>query len=87
MTAIEEKVSGIKDFVNAEELERIKTKMGKPERVICPFNKRYWQLPLECTGYHYVCPHLERVCVVCDHPEKREWKVSHASSHVKVFTR
>jgi hypothetical protein len=87
MTVIEEKVSEIKDFVNAEELERIKMKMDKPERVICPFNRRYWLLPLECTGYHYVCPHLERVSIVCEHPEKREWKVSYVGPDVRVLTR
>jgi hypothetical protein len=61
--------------------------MSNPERVICPFNKSYWQLPLACTGYHYVCPHLNRVRITCDHPEKREWTVSHVSPGVKVLTR
>jgi hypothetical protein len=55
MTAAEEKIAEIKDFVSTEELERIKAKMSNPERVICPFNKRYWQLPLACTGYHEPC--------------------------------
>jgi len=87
MTEIEEKIAGIKEFVNTEELERIKAKMSDPERIICPFNKRYWQLPLACTGYRYVCPHLDRTRVSCDHPEKREWKVSHVGLGVKVLTR
>jgi len=87
MTEIEEKIAGIKEFVNTEELKRIKAKMSEPERIICPFNKRYWQLPLACTGYRYVCPHLDRTRVSCDHPEKREWKVSHVGPGVKVLTR
>ncbi len=87
MTEIEEKVAEIKDLVNREELLRIEAKMREPERIICPFNKRYWQLPLACIGYHYICPHLDRMRIVCDHPEKREWKVSHVSPGVKVLTR
>jgi hypothetical protein len=86
MTVIDEKLSEIKDFVNIEGLERIKMKIGKSERVICPFNRRYWQLLLECTGYHYVCPHLDRVRIVCNHPEKREWKVSYVSPDLRVLT-
>ena len=87
MTEIEEKVAEIKDLVNREELLRIEAKMREPERIICPFNKRYWQLPLACIGYHYICPHLDRIHIACDHPEKREWKVSHVGPGVKVLTR
>jgi hypothetical protein len=87
MTEIEEKITGIRDVVNNAELERISAKMSEPERVVCPFNKRYWQLPFACVGYHYVCPHLDRMRIACDHPEKREWKVSHVSPGVKVLTR
>ncbi len=87
MTEAEERLAEIRDVVNAEELERIKAKMMEPERVICPFNKRYWQLPQACTGYRYVCPHLDRVRVACDHPEKRGWKIASESPHVKVLFR
>jgi hypothetical protein len=87
MTEIEEKVAEIKNVVNREELLRIEAKMREPGKIICPFNKRYWQLPLACIGYHYVCPHLDRMRIACDHPEKRRWKVSHVSPGVKVLTR
>ena len=60
MIEIQKKLAGNKDFVNWEELKRIETKMGEPERVICPFNELYWQLSLSCAGYHYVCPGLDR---------------------------
>lgn len=76
MNLIEEKLAGIKDLVNDEELDRVKTKMDDPDRVICPLNKRYFQLPIACTGHHYVCPHLDLTNIACDHPEKRESKVS-----------
>ena len=87
MTEIEEKVAEIKDLANREELLRIEAKMREPERIICPFNKRYWQLPLACIGYHYVCPHLDRIHIACDNPEKREWKVAYSGPTVKVLTR
>lgn len=84
---LEEKLAEIRDFLNQEELENIKAKMSQPDKVVCPLNKRYFQLPLSCTGYKYICPHLDRNHMVCDHPENRKWKVAHVSPGVKILTR
>jgi hypothetical protein len=87
MSHIDEKLEEIKELVKDYELESLRAKMENPDRVICPMNKRYWQVPLACTGYHYVCPHLDLTNVVCGHPEKRQWSVSYSGPYVKVLTR
>jgi hypothetical protein len=87
MTEIEEKLAGIKGMVNDGEIEIIKAKMQDPDRIICPLNKRYAQLPFVCTGYQYVCMYLNRAQIACNHPEKREWQVTYASPTLKILTR
>jgi hypothetical protein len=87
MTEIEEKLMGIKGLVNDDEMARIKVKMQDPDRIICPLNKRYAQLPLVCTGYQYVCMYLNRVQIVCNHPDKREWQATYSSPTIRVLTR
>jgi hypothetical protein len=87
MIEIEEKIAGIRDMVSREELARLETRMADSQRIVCPLNKRYWQMPLACVGYRYVCPHLDRMGIACNHPEKREWKVSYAGPDVKILTR
>ena len=72
MIETEEKLAGIKALLNDEEMARIKAKMQHPDRVLCPLNKRYVQLPLVCIGYQYVCIYLDRAQIACNHPENRE---------------
>jgi len=71
MTEIEEKLVGIRELVNDEEMARIKAKIQDPDRIICALNKRYAQLPLGCIGYQYVCTYLNRVQITCNHPDKK----------------
>ncbi|MBN1850239.1 MAG: hypothetical protein JW932_16835 [Deltaproteobacteria bacterium] len=87
MMVIEEKLNEIKDSVNDTQIARIKEKMENPERVLCPFNRRYAQLPFICTGYRYVCPHLDRKQIVCNHPENKKWKEEYSGPRVRVLVR
>ena len=82
-----EKINDIKDIVNDTERLRIKAKMENPDKVLCPFNRKYAQLPYICTGYRYVCPNLDRQQLACNHPENREWKVTYSGSTVRVLVR
>ena len=55
MIEIEEKLAGINGLVNENEMLNIRAAMQNPQRVLCPFNKRYVNLPIFCVGYQYIC--------------------------------
>jgi hypothetical protein len=71
MEDIEEKLEGIKNCVTEEKLTAIKNGLADPLTVICPFNRRYAQLPQVCISYQYVCRHLNTAEMACNHPENR----------------
>lgn len=87
MISILEKLDDIKYIVNDKEMAGIKEKMENPDRALCPFNRKYAQLPFICTGYRYVCPNLDRQQLVCNHPENREWKETYSGPLVRVLVR
>lgn len=68
MTPENTTLDDISPIVSESQLRVIALKLHQPQRVLCPYNQRYADLPQVCLGYRYVCPHLHSEEVRCTHP-------------------
>lgn len=68
MTPEIDPLDDIAPVVTDSQLRAIALKLQQPQRVLCPYNCRYADLPQVCLGYRYVCPHLDLAQVRCTHP-------------------